>query len=109
MEAHGSSAAMRSELELIEQGFDRVEEDVNLKADHASPKLSGKPTAPTATVGTKTDQIATTAFVANEIKDKVVLLDDKLTDEASAREAADTELDGKMRVSQIMNFAVLHG
>lgn len=33
------------------------------KADLASPALTGTPTAPTATAGTNTTQIATTAFV----------------------------------------------
>jgi len=33
------------------------------KADLASPALTGAPTAPTATVGTNTTQVATTAFV----------------------------------------------
>jgi hypothetical protein len=36
---------------------------LNLKANLASPALTGVPTAPTATVGTNTTQIATTAFV----------------------------------------------
>ena len=34
-----------------------------LKAPLASPALTGAPTAPTATVGTNTTQVATTAFV----------------------------------------------
>ena len=38
-----------------------------LKADLASPDLTGIPTAPTATSGVSTTQIATTAFVRNEI------------------------------------------
>lgn len=37
---------------------------LNLKADLASPSLSGVPTSPTATAGTNTTQIASTAFVA---------------------------------------------
>jgi hypothetical protein len=37
--------------------------DLSAKADLASPALSGVPTAPTATLGTNTTQIATTAFV----------------------------------------------
>ena len=36
---------------------------LNLKAPLSSPALTGIPTAPTATVGTNTTQIATTAFV----------------------------------------------
>ena len=40
---------------------------LNLKANLASPALTGTPTAPTAAVGTSTTQIATTAFVNAEI------------------------------------------
>jgi hypothetical protein len=39
----------------------------NGKADLASPAFTGTPTAPTATAGTNTTQIATTAFVQNTI------------------------------------------
>jgi hypothetical protein len=40
---------------------------LDLKAPLASPALTGTPTAPTASAGTSTTQIATTAFVAGEI------------------------------------------
>ena len=40
---------------------------LNAKAALASPALTGSPTAPTATAGTNTTQIATTAFVADAI------------------------------------------
>ena len=40
---------------------------LNLKADLASPALTGIPTAPTASAGTNTIQIATTAFVTSAI------------------------------------------
>lgn len=40
---------------------------LNLKANIASPILTGTPEAPTATAGTKTTQLATTEFVANAI------------------------------------------
>ncbi|CRK76347.1 MULTISPECIES: hypothetical protein [Roseobacteraceae] len=40
---------------------------LDAKAAHASPALTGSPTAPTATAGTNTTQIATTAFVAAAI------------------------------------------
>lgn len=40
---------------------------LDLKANLASPALTGTPSAPTATVGTSTTQIATTAFVNAEI------------------------------------------
>lgn len=41
--------------------------EVNAKAPIDSPTLTGTPTAPTASVGTSTTQIATTAFVVNEL------------------------------------------
>ena len=40
---------------------------LNLKAPLASPALTGTPTAPTAAAGTNTTQLATTAFVQQEI------------------------------------------
>ena len=40
-------------------------------APKASPTLTGTPSAPTASIGTNTTQIATTAFIKNEIEDKV--------------------------------------
>lgn len=40
---------------------------IALKADLASPALTGTPTAPTATAGTNTTQIATTAFVTTAV------------------------------------------
>jgi hypothetical protein len=40
---------------------------LGLKADLASPGLTGTPTAPTATPGTNTTQLATTAFVKTEV------------------------------------------
>ena len=40
---------------------------LNLKANIASPTLTGTPLAPTASLGTNTTQLATTAFVGNAI------------------------------------------
>jgi hypothetical protein len=42
-------------------------EEINLKADLASPALTGTPTAPTQAVGDNSTKIATTAFVSAEI------------------------------------------
>ena len=44
---------------------------LGLKADLASPALSGVPTAPTAAANTNTTQIATTAYVQTEIADLI--------------------------------------
>jgi len=43
--------------------FNALQVAVNTKADLASPSLTGVPTAPTATAGTNTTQLSTTAFV----------------------------------------------
>lgn len=45
--------------------FNALQTAVNTKADLASPTLTGVPTAPTATAGTNTTQLATTAFVSS--------------------------------------------
>ena len=44
-----------------------VQSELNNKAPLASPDLTGVPTAPTASAGTNTTQIATTAFVQQEL------------------------------------------
>jgi len=51
----------------IDDEFNAIQTAVNSKADTNSPALSGTPTAPTATTTTDTTQIATTAFVQQEI------------------------------------------
>jgi hypothetical protein len=47
--------------------IDRWEDDIRAKAPLASPALTGTPTAPTASSGTNTTQVATTAFVQTEV------------------------------------------
>jgi hypothetical protein len=56
-----TQSAGDSSLKLATTAF--VTTADNLKANLASPALTGTPTAPTATLGTNTTQIATTAFV----------------------------------------------
>ena len=47
----------------IDTEFNNIATAIDTKADIASPTLTGTPAAPTATAGTNTTQIATTAFV----------------------------------------------
>ena len=47
----------------IDDEFDAIQTAVNSKANANNTALTGVPTAPTATVGTETTQLATTAFV----------------------------------------------
>lgn len=47
----------------LDDEFDAISTAIATKADSASPAFSGTPTAPTASVGTNTTQVATTALV----------------------------------------------
>lgn len=49
----------------LDDEFDAISTAIATKANSASPSLTGTPTAPTATNGTNTTQIATTAFINN--------------------------------------------
>ena len=48
----------------IDDEFEAIETSIGTKADTASPTFTGTPAAPTASAGTNSTQIATTAFVA---------------------------------------------
>ena len=66
------AAASASDTAIASEKAIRTELD--LKAPLASPALTGTPTAPTATAGTNTTQIATTAFVQNASKYQTITL-----------------------------------
>lgn len=51
----------------LDDEFDNIQTAVNSKADANSATLTGTPTAPTASSGTNTTQIATTAFVTTAV------------------------------------------
>lgn len=57
------SAVTSTELGYVYGVTSAIQTQLNSKAPLASPALTGTPTAPTATAGTNTTQIATTAFV----------------------------------------------
>jgi len=52
-----------AELNFVDGVTSAIQTQLNAKAPLASPALTGVPTAPTATAGTNTTQVATTAFV----------------------------------------------
>lgn len=58
-----SGAGTVSSADSILSALQKINGNDALKAPLASPALTGTPTAPTATVGTNTTQLATTAFV----------------------------------------------
>jgi hypothetical protein len=59
------SALSRGVSSTIRTEFDLIQTAVNSKANTVSPTLTGVPTAPTASLGVSTTQLATTAFVSN--------------------------------------------
>ena len=59
----------------IDDEYNAIQTAINSKADTNSPALTGTPTAPTATAGTNTTQIASTAFVlANSVPSGLISL-----------------------------------
>jgi hypothetical protein len=56
--------------EELDDEFNAISVAVATKADIASPALTGTPTAPTASAGTNTTQVATTAFVTGAVTDE---------------------------------------
>lgn len=59
----------------IDNEYNAISNAISSKADTNSPALTGTPTAPTATAGTNTTQIATTAFVlVNGVPSGCILL-----------------------------------
>ena len=51
----------------IDNEFNAIASAISSKADTASPTFTGTPAAPTATSGSNTTQIATTAYVKGEV------------------------------------------
>jgi hypothetical protein len=64
-----STAITATDSALV--AFGKLQAQITLRAPLDSPALTGIPTAPTATPGTDTTQISTTAFVAQAIADLV--------------------------------------
>jgi hypothetical protein len=63
--------ATAAELNYVDGVTSAVQTQLDTKATLASPALTGTPTAPTATDGTNTTQLATTAFVESAFNTKI--------------------------------------
>ena len=66
-ETDGLIAATFQDIAITSAQVSGLTSALNAKAPLASPALTGTPTAPTATAGTNTTQIATTAFVKSAV------------------------------------------
>lgn len=67
----GGISASTTELNYMAGVTSNVQTQLGKKANLASPTFTGTPKAPTATAGTNTTQIATTAFVATAVSNGV--------------------------------------
>ena len=63
----------------IDDEFENIETSIATKGDLASPTFTGIPAAPTATTGTSSTQIATTAFVSNTMAARTITAGSGLT------------------------------
>jgi len=76
----------------IDNEFNAIANAISTKADSNSPTLTGTPSAPTAAANANTTQIATTAYVQNELSqsawvDTAQLVDDSVTNAKIAADA----------------------
>jgi hypothetical protein len=82
---NGISSAIQTAIDLkatktiVDASFTSINSAIALRADLASPALTGVPTAPTATSGTNNTQLATTAFVTTAVSTKADLASPALT------------------------------
>jgi len=74
----------------IDDEFNAIEDAVETKADLASPTFTGVPKAPTASTGTNTTQLATTAFVQAQVDADIAAID--LTGSIGADEIIDNSV-----------------
>jgi hypothetical protein len=66
-ETDGKIAATFQDIQIAESQVTNLTTDLGLKAPLASPEFTGTPTAPTASTGDDSTQIATTAFVQTAV------------------------------------------
>ena len=59
--------------EILGTVINAIDSELENKADINSPALTGRPSAPTATFGTNTNQVATTAFVQQAIRPTILV------------------------------------
>lgn len=68
----------------LDNEFNAIAGAISSKADLASPALTGTPTAPTATAGSNTTQLANTAYVKTAVETATGLLGTMSTQNANA-------------------------
>ena len=98
-------AAVQSDVDQNEADADAA---IALKADIASPALTGTPTAPTAAADTNTTQIATTAYVQTEISDLIGDAPAGLDTLGEIADALNDDINGLTNVTTLVNANESH-
>ena len=88
---HNATSYAGTSTDSVTTHLDGIDSALGLRAPIASPALTGTPTAPTATAGDSSLQIASTAFVAGELS---TLASTDLTDSADLARLASPALTG---------------
>jgi len=102
-----ADATTASAVATVQADVDQNEADADaaiaLKADIASPALTGTPTAPTAAADTNTTQIATTAYVQTELSDLIGDAPAGLDTLGELADALNDDINGLSNVTTLVN------
>jgi len=101
-----------SAVATVQADVDQNEADADaaiaLKANIASPALTGTPTAPTAAADTNTTQIATTAYVQTEVSDLVGDAPASLNTLGKIADSLNDDINGLTNVTTLVNANETH-
>nr|BDD47506.1 hypothetical protein 79 [Pelagibacteraceae bacterium] len=109
LEADATTAAAVAAVQAdVDQNEADADAAIALKADIASPALTGTPTAPTAAADTNTTQIATTAYVQTEISDLIGDAPAGLDTLGEIADALNDDINGLSNVTTLVNANETH-
>jgi hypothetical protein len=101
-----------SAVATVQADVDQNEADADaaiaLKANIASPALTGTPTAPTAAADTNTTQIATTAYVQTEVSDLIGDAPSSLNTLGKIADSLNDDINGLTNVTTLVNANETH-
>jgi hypothetical protein len=109
LEADATTAAAVAAVQAdVDQNEADADAAIALKADIASPALTGTPTAPTALANTNTTQIATTAYVQTELSALVGDAPAGLDTLGEIADALNDDINGLTNVTTLVNANETH-
>jgi hypothetical protein len=109
LEADATTAAAVAAVQAdVDQNEADADAAIALKADIASPALTGTPTAPTAAADTNTTQIATTAYVQTEVSDLIGDAPVSLNTLGKIADSLNDDINGLTNVTTLVNANETH-